>query len=118
MDALDVVKLIISIVVGISLIMTAVFVIKDVLVPIIQIGEAESNISAGEIVDKKIINARSGLFTSSDMDYRLVIEGEYEYKGKTINGQKSISVDKETYLQVNIGDWFDSQTLQITPKNN
>ena len=76
--------------------------------------EAQDNAYAGEIVDKKIINAHSGLFTSSDIDYRLVIKVEYEWKGKTKETEKSISVDKETYQQANIGDWFDSHTLEVT----
>lgn len=117
-DASDFAKLILLIALFVSLIIGGVILLKDILVPMIQISEAESNIPAGTVVDKKIINASSGLFSSSDMDYRLVIEGEFEYKGETILGTKSVSVDKETYQQANIGDWFDIHTLEISETKN
>lgn len=115
-EASDVVKIITMIMLMVALIGAAVVGATNFLIPTIQIAEAESNVSAGTVVDKEIINASSGLFSSSDMDYRIVIEGEYEYKGKTKTVEKSISVDKETYQQANIGDWFDSHTLKTTAK--
>lgn len=94
----------------------AIFIYTNHVIPAMETLHEESKMSAGEIVDIKIINAHSGLFSSSDMDYRLVIQNKFEYKGETRTAKKSISVDKETYLQANVGDWFDSHTLEITEK--
>lgn len=115
-DVLEKVRIIFLILLEITLIFAMVCTVKYGLIPFIQIREAEGNISAGEIVDKEVINARYGFFTSNNMDYRLVIEGKFEYKGETITGKRSISVDKETYQSANVGDWFDSHALTITKK--
>lgn len=106
-------KAIIGILLALSLILVAVMGIINVAVPLWKDIAASEELFAGEIVDKKIINASSGLFSSSDMDYRLVIQGEYETNNKIKTIKKSISVDKETYQSANIGDWFDSHTLEV-----
>ncbi len=72
------------------------------------------DVRAGEVVDKEIINASSSWFSSSDTDYRIIIQFDYKILFQEKTGTKSISVDKETYLKANIGDWFDSRTLEIT----
>lgn len=77
--------------------------------------KAADQIYAGEIVNKKIVNAKHGLFNSSDMDYRLEILYSFEHDGELKTAIKSISVDKDTYQKAEIGMWFDSQTIEITP---
>lgn len=67
---------------------------------------------AGEIVDKRIENARQGLFGSSDTEYRIYIEFEYTHNDETQTGEKYFTVDKETYLAYDIGDWFDSHDFE------
>lgn len=109
-------KAVVGVFMALSLVLVAVFGVINVAVPMWQEMTAQDKLYAGEIVDKKIINASSGLFSSSDMDYRLVIQGEYECNGRTKETEKSISVDKETYQSANIGDWFDSHTIKITDK--
>lgn len=99
---------------SIFLIVLCCVLFVNVLNPYFSEIEAQDNAYAGEVVDKKIINAHSGLFASSDIDYRLIIKVEYEWKGKIKETEKSISVDKETYQQADIGDWFDSHTLEVT----
>lgn len=74
--------------------------------------EAIESVYAGEIVDKKIENARQGLFTSSDTEYRIYIEFEYTHDDETQTGEKYFTVDKETYLAYDIGDWFDSHDFE------
>lgn len=106
-------KTIIYVLIAVALLVCFCSVAVFVFEPYFAVSEAVANAYAGEVIDKKIINAQSGLFTSSDIDYRLVIKVEYEFKGKFKETQKSISVDKETYQQANIGDWFDSHTLEV-----
>lgn len=113
-DATDLIKGIASVIVCVALLTLCIVFVFTNIVPMWAEEAAQSEAYAGEVVDKKIINAHSGLFTSSDIDYRLVIKVEYEWKGKTKETEKSISVDKETYQQANIGDWFDSHTLVVT----
>ncbi|MBQ8515051.1 MAG: hypothetical protein IJ496_06615 [Ruminococcus sp.] len=67
---------------------------------------------AGEVVDKRIENARQGLFSSSDIQYRIYIEFEYTHDDETQTGEKYFTVDKETYLAYDIGDWFDSHDFE------
>lgn len=62
----------------------------------------------GEIVDKQIKNASQGLFTYKDLEYKIVIGVDYEYAGEQKHTTKYFSVDKETYISYDIGDWFDS----------
>lgn len=80
--------------------------------------EAKKAAYAGEVVDKEIINAKSGWFTSSDTDYRVVIKVEYEYDGEVKETTKSFSVDKETYLSADVGDVFDSHSLEVTKQRS
>lgn len=115
-DALNPLKLVVSLVLVILFLVGIINVFGYILKPSLAESEAVSKAYAGEIVDKKIINARSGLFASSDIDYRLVIKVEYEVDGKLEEARKSISVDKDLYLQANIGDWFDSHTLEVIKK--
>lgn len=67
---------------------------------------------AGEIINKEIENARHGLFASSDSEYRIYIEFEYTYNDEKKTGEKYFTVDKETYLAYDIGDWFDSHNFK------
>ena len=108
------IKAVISLVLSIALLIGCISLFINVVVPMAEKSDAESKMYAGEVVDKKVINARSGLFTSSDIDYRLTIKGSYEYDGKTYEGERSISVDKDIYQQANIGDWFDSHSLEVS----
>ena len=87
-----------------ALLALPVMAIINLVIPMWHEVAATDDLYAGEIVDKKIINASSSLFSSSDMDYRLVIEGEFEYKGSVKEIEKSISVDKEIYQSAEIGD--------------
>lgn len=74
--------------------------------------EVKDSIYAGEIINKEIENARQGLFTSHDTEYRIYIEFEYTYNDKKKIGEKYFTVDKETYLAYDIGDWFDSHNFK------
>lgn len=76
---------------------------------------AAEQVYAGEIVNKRIANAKRGFFNSTDMDYQLEILYSFEHNGEQKTASKSISVDKETYQEAEIGMWFDSQSLEITP---
>lgn len=64
-------------------------------------------VTVGTVVSKNIINASSGMFTSTPMRYQLKIEYQYEYKGKMHDGSRNVDVDKDVYLSYNIGDTFD-----------
>lgn len=75
---------------------------------------AAEQVYAGEIVSKRIVNAKHGLFASTDMDYHLEILYSFEHNGEQKTAVKSISVDKETYQEAEIGMWFNSQYLEIT----
>lgn len=109
-NAMDIIKRVISLLLCITLLITCINILRSRFAEI----EAQDHAYAGEVVDKKIINAHSGLFATDNIDYRLVIQVDYEYKSKTKTTRKSISVDKETYLQADISDWFDSHTLVVT----
>lgn len=74
--------------------------------------EVEESAYAGEIINKEIENGRHGLFASSDSEYRIYIEFEYTYKDEKKTGEKYFTVDKETYLAYDIGDWFDSHNFK------
>ena len=74
--------------------------------------EVKDSIYAGEIINKEIENARQGLFTSYDTEYRIYIEFEYTYNDEEKTGEKYFTVDKETYLAYDIGDWFDSHNFK------
>lgn len=74
--------------------------------------EVEESAYAGEIINKEIENARHGLFASSDSEYRIYIEFEYTYNDEKKTGEKYFTVDKETYLAYDIGDWFDSHNFK------
>lgn len=74
--------------------------------------EVEESAYAGEIINKEIENARHGFFTSSDSEYRIYIEFEYTYNDEKKTGEKYFTVDKETYLAYDIGDWFDSHNFK------
>lgn len=114
-DAVGVMKAVVAVILVIAFIALCCGLLTSVVRPFLAGVEAESNVHAGEIVDKKIINACSGLFSSSNMDYRLVIKVEYELNGVLKETEKSISVDKETYRQADVGDWFDAHTLEVIP---
>jgi hypothetical protein len=62
-------------------------------------------ISAGTIVEKKIEDLES------TTDYRIYIGIEYEFEGKEYTSTKYFSVDMDTYLDYEIGDWFDIANL-------
>lgn len=87
--------------------------LTNVVIPMVHEAKVTDGIYAGEVVDKDIVNPRSGIFTSRDMYYRVTIRSEYEYNGETKYATKHIAVDKETYVLLDIGDWFNSQTLEI-----
>ena len=43
--------------------------------------------------------------------YRIYIRGEFEYEGKTHQGNNSFDVSEDIYNSYNIGDYFDSKDL-------
>ena len=47
------------------------------------------------------------------MEYRIVIEGEYEFKGEKKKAKKEIQVSEDTYNSYKIGEHFDSRNLKI-----
>ncbi|MBO5576631.1 MAG: hypothetical protein J5956_10115 [Ruminococcus sp.] len=107
----------------------------DELGVILSENEAIENIREGEIVDKLIINSQTkanvgvgfglngngkvgvGLGVGGSeyvpMEYRIVIEGEYEFKGEKKKAKKEIQVSEDTYNSYKIGEHFDSRNLKI-----
>lgn len=107
----------------------------DELGVILSENEAIENIREGEIVDKLIINSQTKARTGGGvvinqnggvgygigiggseyvpMEYRFVIEGKYEFKGKKKTGKREIQVSEETYNAYKIGDHFDSRDLKV-----
>ena len=88
----------------------------DIVIPTFEQNELRSAVYQGEVVDKEIVNPSRGLFSSSDGYYAITIRNTYEYNGETKSVDKRVAVDKETYLAIDIGDWFNSHTLEITDK--
>lgn len=68
----------------------------------------------GVIVHKKIVNAHSGIFTSTPMSYALIVQVQYSVNGEERSGNKTVHVDKETYTKADIGKWFNIGTLEVT----
>lgn len=97
--------------------------------------KAIENIREGEIVDKLIINSQTkanvgvgvglngngkvgvGLGVGGSeyvpMEYRIVIEGEYEFKGEKKKAKKEIQVSENTYNSYKIGEHFDSRNMKV-----
>lgn len=88
--------------------------LTEVVIPFNQELDAQNSVYQGEVIDKKIVNPSRGLFSSRGMYYCVIIKGSYEYDGATKYVQKEIAVDKETYTLLNVGDFFNSKTLEIT----
>lgn len=77
-------------------------------------GNAIDEISGGVIVDKRIINQRSNAINTYPTEYRIYIEGEYEWDGEKLSIQKYFCVPESTYLAYDIGDYFNSQDFRTT----
>lgn len=73
-----------------------------------EMNDARDAVHIGTVIDKEIINAERGFFTSSDKRYQIVISIEYEYEGETFTDEKEIDVDENVYLSYNVGDLFDT----------
>lgn len=107
----------------------------DELGVILSENEAIENIREGEVIDKLIINSQTkakiggGVVINQNggvgygvgiggseyvpMEYRFVIEGEYEFKGEKKTEKREIQVSEETYNAYKIGDHFDSRDLKV-----
>lgn len=68
--------------------------------------EAKCDIRVGTIVDKEIVTV-TNLFAESEMQWRIYIEGEYEYDDETHTGETFYNVTEDIYLSYNIGEEFD-----------
>lgn len=68
----------------------------------------------GIIVDKKIENPRSNLFRTTNTEYRLYVNVEYELDGENKTVKKYFSVPESTYLAYDIGDYFNSHNFSIS----
>ena len=97
--------------------------------------KAIENIREGIVVDKLIVNSQEranvgvgvglngngkvgvGLGVGGSeyvpMEYRIVIEGEYEFKGEKKKAKKEIQVSENTYNSYKIGEHFDSRNLKV-----
>lgn len=73
---------------------------------------ARSNATAGVIVEKNI-NDTPSLLGSDSINYRIVIQYEYEHLGLTLTDKKTVSVDRDTYLEAEVGMYFDTQSLEL-----
>ncbi len=73
--------------------------------------EMSETITSGEISRKELVNPTTGLFTSTDAEYRLYIEYTWEYDDEEITSEKYFSVPLEVYNAYDIGDTFDSAKL-------
>lgn len=67
----------------------------------------------GIIVDKRIVNANTNVFRSSETEYRLYINVDYEVDGKQQTTTKYFCVPESTYLLYDIGDYFNSHSFEI-----
>ena len=90
---------------------------------------SKASVSAGIITDKEIINGHTksdgglvyyngkfGYGFNNNKSYvptvyRIYIRGEFEYEGKTHQGNNSFDVSEDIYNSYNIGDYFDSKDL-------
>lgn len=68
----------------------------------------------GIIVDKKIENPRSNLFRTTNTEYRLYVNVEYELDGEKKTAKKYFSVPESTYLAYDIGDYFNSHNFSFS----
>lgn len=66
----------------------------------------------GIIVDKRIVNANTNVFRSSETEYRLYINVDYEVDGKQQTTTKYFCVPESTYLLYDIGDYFNSHSFE------
>ncbi len=67
----------------------------------------------GKIIDKRIVNADTNVFRSSETEYRLYINVDYEVDGKQQTTTKYFCVPESTYLLYDIGDYFNSHSFEI-----
>lgn len=95
-----------------AMVLPLIVVFGRILIEVVREDEIKDSVYAGEIINKEIENAYQGLFVSHDTEYRIHIEFEYTYNDKEKSGQKYFTVDKETYLNYDIGDWFDSHNFE------
>ena len=97
--------------------------------------KAIEDIREGIVVDKLIVNSQEranvgvgvglngngkvgvGLGVGGSeyvpMEYRIVIEGEYDLKGEKKKAKKEFQVSENTYNSYKIGDHFDSRNLKV-----
>ena len=115
MDRGDLHKLIISVVaMSLALTMLGLF-FKDLKVE----SDFEKELAAvhsGKIIDKKIVNPKTGLFTSHGTEYYIIIETDVKKTklfGRTDEtATKDFSVSEDVYLKYNVGDFFDSHKYE------
>ena len=115
MDRGDLHKLIISVVaMSLALTMLGLF-FKDLKVE----SDFEKELAAvhsGKIIDKKIVNPKTGLFTSHGTEYYIIIETDVKKTklfGRTDEtATKDFSVREDVYLKYNVGDFFDSHKYE------
>lgn len=90
---------------------------------------SKANITAGVITDKEIINGHTkssggivyydgkvGYNFNNNKNYvptvyRIYISAEFEYDGKTHQGNNYFDVSEDVYNSYSIGDYFDSKNL-------
>lgn len=69
-------------------------------------------VHSGTIIDKKIVNPKSGLFTSHGTEYYIVIDTDVNkaklFERTDEKATKDFSVSEDVYLKYNVGDFFDS----------
>ena len=79
---------------------------------------SRTEVRAGVVVDKEFVGPSEGLFRHKPAKYYITIESDYEleFGALTQSGTttKTISVDKETYLEAEMGMWFDIRTMEAT----
>lgn len=78
-------------------------------------------VHSGTIVDKKIVNPKSGLFTSHGTEYYVIIDTDVNkasiFKRTDEKATKEISVSEDVYLKYNVGDFFDSHNYSSSSEN-
>lgn len=111
MDRDDLHKLIISIVT----LSAAVFMISLLFKNLTVESDFKKELAAvhsGTIIDKKIVNPKSGLFTSHGTEYYIVIDTDVNkaklFERTDEKATKDFSVSEDVYLKYNVGDFFDS----------
>ena len=73
-------------------------------------------VHSGTIIDKKIVNPKTGLFMSHGTEYYIIIDTDVKkatlFERTDERSTKEFSVSEDVYLKYNVGDLFDSYSYK------